>query len=297
MTTLFISHSSKDKFFVRNLADRLVKSDLKVWIDEAEIKIGDSLIQKISEGVQDSDFLIVVLSQNSVASNWVQKELQLAMTKEILGNRIILPILIEKCEIPLFLRDKLYADFSQPEYFEVSFEKLLRSVGVETVEDIQTASGTSNITEEVKIPETKTSKNKQFVKIEYNVLEGFEDLKIVEVDKSKTYKPDNNKELYNVYFVLSDVPSREWVEIFEAERRFPRHSMWRKAWIDGYNIVVHCGLDEVKKFHMQDINEDVVNSNKKYRSYLKQLEVKKQKAIEKELNEKNKIDSALDDLF
>lgn len=103
MTTLFISHSSKDKFFVRKLADRLMAANLMVWIDEAEIKVGDSLTQKISKGIQSSDYIIIVLSQQSVASNWVQKELRLAMSKELLGERSVLPIIIEKCQIPYFL--------------------------------------------------------------------------------------------------------------------------------------------------------------------------------------------------
>lgn len=96
MTTLFLSHSSKDKFFVRKLAEKLIEYGVKVWIDEAEIKVGDSLLEKISAGVKDSDYLVVVLSHNSIESNWVQKELQMAMGREILGTKVILPLLIEK---------------------------------------------------------------------------------------------------------------------------------------------------------------------------------------------------------
>jgi len=297
MTTLFISHSSKDKFFVRNLADRLVAEGVKVWIDEAEIKIGDSLIQKITEGVKDSDYLIVVLSQSSTNSSWVQKELQMAMTKEILGGRVILPILIEKCEIPLFLRDKLYADFTHPDMFEDSFNKLLSSVGIIKQKETVSKFVSRDVESEVESEEKYTPVRVIRTLPEKSTLETFSDLSIVDVDKGRTYKPDNEYDLYNVYFKLNSTPSREWVQIFEAERAFPRHSMWRRAWIEGTHVVVNCGLDEVKKYHLKDITEDVANSNSKYRDYLRQQELKKLRESAKAEKEKRRLDDALDNLF
>lgn len=65
----------------------------------------------------------------------------------------------------------------------------------------------------------------------------FEDIKISEIDDSKSYKPDLTKLFYNIYFKLSASPSLEWQQIFEAERRFPRHTMWRDSWIEGEYIV------------------------------------------------------------
>ena len=101
MPSVFLSHSSKDKFFARKLAEGLTNRGVTVWIDEAELRIGDSLIDKISGAIQESDYVAAVLSHNSVSSNWVQKELQLAMTKEIGGKQVVvLPIMIDRCEIP-----------------------------------------------------------------------------------------------------------------------------------------------------------------------------------------------------
>lgn len=296
MTTLFISHSSKDKFFVRNLAERLVAEGIKVWIDEAEIKIGDSLIQKISEGIKDSDYLVVVLSQSSINSNWVQKELQMAMTREIIGNRVILPILIEKCEIPIFLRDKLYADFTHPDMFEKSFNKLLSSVGIIKEKELVSRLVSPKVEPKEKSPLTRTDRT-YLKQVAQSALESFNDLNIVDVDKDRTYQPNREYALYNIYFKLTSTPSREWVQIFEAERAFPRHSMWRKAWIEGAYVVVNCGLDEVKRYHMKDITEDVASTNNKYREYLRQQEIRKQREKEKAEQEKRKLDNALDDLF
>ncbi len=131
MPSVFLSHSSKDKDFVRKVADRLVGAGATVWIDEAELDIGDSLIEKIGEGIRDCDFVVAVISRNSVQSNWVQKELSLAMTREIHGRRIrVLPIVIDDCksDMPFFLTDKLYADFTQMDSFESQFDRLLRAI-------------------------------------------------------------------------------------------------------------------------------------------------------------------------
>jgi hypothetical protein len=126
MSSIFLSHNSKDKRFVRRLGKLLLENGVKVWIDEAEIKLGDSLVRKISEGIKDMEFLGVVLTPNSVSSNWVQKELEIATTMEIQDKKIkVIPILYKDCEIPLFLMDKVYADFRNRKMFQHSFMKLL----------------------------------------------------------------------------------------------------------------------------------------------------------------------------
>jgi predicted nucleotide-binding protein len=69
MVSVFISHSSKDKFIARKLAEELEKNGVTVWIDEAEIRIGDSLIKKISDAVKKTDYVAVILTTNSVQSS------------------------------------------------------------------------------------------------------------------------------------------------------------------------------------------------------------------------------------
>ncbi|PHA25582.1 hypothetical protein COI69_29085 [Bacillus cereus] len=297
MASVFLSHSSKDKFFVRKLAERLKHSGVEVWIDEAEIKIGDSLIEKISQGIKGADYLVVILSHNSVSSNWVQRELYLSMTNEVVGKEIkVLPVLIENCEIPFFLSDKLYADFTKDDMFERSFDLLLDAVGATkkcTAKDIIA----ENEGNKQKVNNNGVDRKKELeVNVESESLEIFENIRVIDVDKGKTYNPDKEKTLYNVYFNLSDFPSREWVEIFEVERRFPRHSMWRKAWVEEDYIVIHCALDEVKDFHHRDILQDVGNTNARYRSYLKQQAIKKHQAERERNNEALMIDNALEGL-
>jgi hypothetical protein len=127
--TVFISHNSKDKPFVRRLAQSLNNHNISCWIDEAEIRLGDSLVSKISSAIEDIDLIVAVISNNSVYSKWVRQELDWAMTKEIKGNRIVvIPIIIDKCDVPFFLANKLYGDFSDSSQYNSSLIKLVDSI-------------------------------------------------------------------------------------------------------------------------------------------------------------------------
>jgi hypothetical protein len=129
MPSIFLSHNHNDKPFVRRLANDLTAKGIKVWIDEAEIKIGDSLIRKISSGIYEMDFLGVVLSPDSVQSRWVQEELEQALHIQISEAYVkVLPILLRDCKMPGFLLDKVYADFRDENNYQLALEKLAERV-------------------------------------------------------------------------------------------------------------------------------------------------------------------------
>lgn len=109
---IFISHSHQDKTFVDVLATNLIRRKENVWVDRWELKVGDSLIDRIQSAITTASALIIVLSKASVASEWCKKELSAGLIRELEERRVIvLPVLLEDCSIPLFLRDKKYADF------------------------------------------------------------------------------------------------------------------------------------------------------------------------------------------
>jgi len=109
---IFISYSQKDKSFVDTLAANLVKKKHHVWMDRWELKIGDSLIDKVQNALTSSSAILLILSKNSVESAWCKKELNAGLMRELDERKtLLLPCLIEDCAIPLFLREKLYADF------------------------------------------------------------------------------------------------------------------------------------------------------------------------------------------
>lgn len=109
--TIFISYSHADKKKVNVLAAYMVKQNASIWIDTWELNVGDSIIQRIQEAITKSDALLVILSKASVESEWCKKELSTGLIRELDEKRIVvLPVLLEDCEIPLFLRDKKFAD-------------------------------------------------------------------------------------------------------------------------------------------------------------------------------------------
>jgi len=109
---VFISYSHADKGFVDKLAAHLVKRNAHVWVDTWELNVGDSILNRVQEAIQDSSALLVILSKASVQSEWCKKELSAGLMRELEEKRVIvLPVLLEDCEIPLFLREKMYADF------------------------------------------------------------------------------------------------------------------------------------------------------------------------------------------
>ncbi|MEA8799200.1 toll/interleukin-1 receptor domain-containing protein [Klebsiella aerogenes] len=130
MSSIFLSHNSKDKPFVRKLADSLRSEGHVVWIDEAEINIGDSLVEKIRDGLDKVDYVAAILSENSIASAWVQRELDISSNREIAEKRVILlPLMLQHVDLPGFLMGKKYGDFTTDENYEQSLKELLKVLG------------------------------------------------------------------------------------------------------------------------------------------------------------------------
>ena len=112
MAKVFISYSSSDADTARNIAEELVRFRHKIWLDECEIEVGDSIVQRISEGLEDCTHIILLLSENSVSSKWVEREWSSAYMDEIESGKVkILPARLDDCVIPAIIRDRKYADF------------------------------------------------------------------------------------------------------------------------------------------------------------------------------------------
>jgi hypothetical protein len=124
---VFISYSHSDATFAIRLAQQLVMRNARVWIDKWELHVGDSLIARIQEAIEGASALLVVLSKASVESEWCKKELSTGLIRELEEKRVVvLPVLIDDCKIPLFLRDKLYADFRTS--FDQGLNDVLESI-------------------------------------------------------------------------------------------------------------------------------------------------------------------------
>ena len=65
---LFLSHSSKDKCLARRLALDLRAANIDVWLDQWEIGVGAEIAQHVERGVDEADFVVVLLTRASVVS-------------------------------------------------------------------------------------------------------------------------------------------------------------------------------------------------------------------------------------
>lgn len=121
--SIFISYSHKDKDFVDKLGLILIDKRIKVFIDRWEMQLGDSITTKVQDAISEASYLMIILSKSSIESDWCKREITSALMLELEKKRVVLlPILIEDCNIPLFLRDKFYADFRD------SFDKGLSTI-------------------------------------------------------------------------------------------------------------------------------------------------------------------------
>lgn len=122
---VFISHASEDKDdVVRPLAEALREAGLKVWYDEFELRIGDSLRRKIDRGLGSSRFGVVVLSKAFFGKGWPEYELDGVVTRAVTGDQILLPV---------------WHNVSKREVISYSAslaDRLARSTSTHTVEEI-----------------------------------------------------------------------------------------------------------------------------------------------------------------
>lgn len=122
---VFISHASEDKVAVVNpLAERLRDLGVSVWLDDFELRIGDSLRRKIDSGLAGSRFGIVVLSRSFFRKGWPQYELDGLVTLQVSGKQNLLPIWHEITKDEVLAQSPSLAD------------KIARSTAQFTIEEI-----------------------------------------------------------------------------------------------------------------------------------------------------------------
>jgi TIR domain len=86
----FISYSSLDQAFAEQLHTDLERHGVKCWFAPHDMKIGDKIRQRIEDTIQEHDKLLLVLSEHSVESVWVESEVETAFEKERQQKRLML---------------------------------------------------------------------------------------------------------------------------------------------------------------------------------------------------------------
>jgi hypothetical protein len=134
---VFISYSHQDKVVVEKIISRLKIEGHDIWVDSIKLRPGDNFSRKIEEGLEQADALIVVISYNSFRSKWVQAEFSAIALQQISKReRRIIPVKIDRSEVPGYLADRIYLDLS--ENFEAGLERLIELLRVTTPESLGT---------------------------------------------------------------------------------------------------------------------------------------------------------------
>jgi hypothetical protein len=115
--SVFLSYASPDREVVREFAEGLSKAGLRVWFGESSLKPGAEWVREIERGLDSADFVVFFISGHSAESGWAQKELQIALHRQISGEHgaVLLPILLEHSDVPPLLRDIQWVDMTDGE--------------------------------------------------------------------------------------------------------------------------------------------------------------------------------------
>lgn len=261
---LFLSYSHKDKAQAIRLYDELVGLGAKVWRDEVEMRTGDSIIQRVGAAVMDADFVVALISEHSVKSEWCQKELSLAATYGLnRGRTSILPVRLGDVEMPAFLADLMYRSYDEADQAataKILFDDALAHRGASASGPIPVSAGVASA----------------------QAPSGPDDpIKIVGVDRAGVTSPRSDgtrgSALYRVPLKLSRRPSSLWARHFEQTWDHPPRftSMHRPGIcrVVGDTVVLDgTTMDEIERYHAETlrhiiakVNDDVVEPEAKQR--------------------------------
>lgn len=127
---VFLSHASEDKDrFVVEFARQLRENGVDVWLDQWEMKPGDSLVDKIfEEGLKEASAVIIVLSTTSVQKPWVREELNASVVNRISRGTKLIPVIIDKCDIPESLRSTVWEKVDSLDDYRLSLQRILSAI-------------------------------------------------------------------------------------------------------------------------------------------------------------------------
>jgi hypothetical protein len=135
----FISYSSKNQLFADRLYADLQNKGVRCWLASEDLKIGDKTRIAIDESIRFHDKFLLVLSKHSVASDWVEQEVETALDRERKEKRTVLfPIRLDDTVMkvdagwPALIKNtRNIGDFRKwknPEAYQKAFDRLLRDL-------------------------------------------------------------------------------------------------------------------------------------------------------------------------
>ena len=165
LSRIFLKCSRHDQTVAKRIVDRLDKRSIKIWLDTYESSLGDSVIQSIKQSISANDYVIFLLSWNSVNSSWMRHALANTPLSDLSKRNItLLPVRIDDCRVPPSLSNyqslDLHGDFEKgltllakaidavqdvkferltPQSFESLVKELLLRTGFREIESVDSS--------------------------------------------------------------------------------------------------------------------------------------------------------------
>ena len=137
MNNAFIRYSHQDSQFVEELYRRLVRDGVNCFFDKTSIQWGENWVMALEKGLDKADFLVIVLSQHYMESEWGKLEYLTSMIDDPLNlKRKIKPLLLSYCDVPRFLKLVHLIDVSSKTLFETHYPTICSELGGQVVQEI-----------------------------------------------------------------------------------------------------------------------------------------------------------------
>lgn len=297
IATVFVSYSHANKPLAREVADGLTSRGYRVWIDEGELRAGDSILQVIAAAIGQVDFVVAFVSPASVASAWCQKELALAMTDEI--NQVgvtVIPVRIDDVEMPASLKDKLYVDAST-----LQAEELVDRLDQDMRRQLQPADpmpprrrAAAPSRPRSNPPQAGAAGPAPSIAI-----------RVIGIDADGITRPRNDgtqgSALYRIPVLLSQRPDPLWANLMV--HNWDRPPQWTSRHRPGIGrveadrfILDGTTIEEVDKYHLATLKLAVDQTNDQYRAHLAQVHAEQERTAQAHSAQDAAVQAALESM-
>ena len=132
---VFISHNKAQKPLVRQIVSQWRLLGLNVFFDEENIQPGQYVVSALSRGVEDSRYIVLMITPEAMAGQWLVMECCSAVQEDPDSEkRRLIPVLLEPTplnDIPLYIKTRNYLDFTDPQTRRDRYRSLLKYLGIE----------------------------------------------------------------------------------------------------------------------------------------------------------------------
>lgn len=265
--SIFVSYAHEDAVLAREFAKAMEAEGARVWLDQGELLIGDSLIDRISEAIAEFDFVAAMVSPSSVESNWCRKEVALAMSKQLRrGGRTVtvLPLRVGDVTMPPSLADVKWLELD-PEQLAVCAAQVVRDAARHLAEAEPSSSGPAD---------NSTSRDWTGPT---SLVSDADPVRILGVDTGGVGRPRTDgtrgSALYRVPLLLNRVPHRAWsarfAEVWDSPPAWTSMHRPGIASVQGNRIVLDgTTIDELEKYHLKTLKLVVRQLNEWTEQYL-----------------------------